>query len=154
LLEQGLKAPDFTLPDQFGKNHTLSDYHGKWVVLYFYPKDMTPGCTTEACQFRDEFPNFENLNTVILGISKDSVKRHAKFAAKYKLTFPLLSDTEGHVCEKYQVWKEKSLYGKSYMGIVRSTFLIDPAGKIARVYPKVKVKEHASELLNDIQILR
>ena len=153
MLEQGLKAPDFILTDQFGKKHTLSDYRGKWIVLYFYPKDMTPGCTIEACNFRDEFPSFQNFNTVILGISKDSVKRHAKFAEKYKLNFPVLSDTEGEVCEKYKVWKEKSLYGKSYMGIVRSTFLIDPAGKIARVYPKVKVKEHASELLNDLQTL-
>jgi peroxiredoxin Q/BCP len=153
MLEQGSKAPDFTLSDQFAKKHTLSDYHGKWVVLYFYPKDMTPGCTIEACNFRDEFPNFQNLNAVILGISKDSVKRHATFADKYKLTFPVLSDSEGDVCEKYQVWKKKSLYGKSFMGIVRSTYLIDPSGKIARVYPKVKVKEHAAELLHDLQAL-
>ena len=153
MIEQGLKAPDFTLPDQFGKNHTLSDYNGKWIVLYFYPKDLTPGCTIEACSFRDEFPNFEILNAVVLGISKDSVKKHADFAKKYNLTFPLLSDTEGDVCEKYHVWREKSLYGKSFMGIVRSTFLIDPSGKIARVYPKVKVKEHALELLNDLRNL-
>ena len=154
MLEQGLKAPDFTLSDQFDNNHTLSDYQGNWVILYFYPKDMTPGCTTEACNFRDNFPNFQKLNTAILGISKDNNKRHATFADKYKLPFSLLSDTEGEVCEKYDVWKKKSLYGKTFMGIVRSTFLIDPDGKIARVYSKVKVKEHASELLNDLQILR
>ena len=154
MLEQGSISPNFTLSDQFGNNHTLSDYHGRWVVIYFYPKDMTPGCTTEACNFRDGFPNFQKLNTIILGISKDNIKRHAKFADKYKLPFPLLSDSEGEVCEKYDVWKEKSLYGRTFMGIVRSTFLIDPKGKIARVYPKVKVKEHASELLNDLQDLR
>jgi peroxiredoxin Q/BCP len=153
MLEQGLKAPDFTLSDQFGKNHTLSKYLGKWVILYFYPKDMTPGCTTEACNFRDDYSNFQNLNTTILGISKDSINRHATFADKYRLPFSLLSDTDGKVCEKYDVWKEKSLYGKTFMGIVRSTFLIDPEGKIARVYPKVKVKEHALELLNDLKSL-
>lgn len=154
MLGQGLKAPDFTLSDQFDKNHSLSDFHGKWVVLYFYPKDMTPGCTIEACNFRNDFPNFQKLNTTILGISKDRVKRHAKFADKYKLPFLLLSDESGEVCEKYDVWKKKSLYGKTFMGIIRSTFLINPEGKIARVYPKVKVKEHAAELLNDLQILR
>ena len=154
MLEQGSKAPDFSLSDQFGKKHTLSDYRGKWVVLYFYPKDMTPGCTTEACNFRDDFQNFQNLNTTILGISKDSVKRHAKFVDKHKLPFPLLSDIDGKICDEYDVWKEKSLYGKTYMGIIRSTFLIDSDGKIARVYAKVKVKEHASELLNEIQNLR
>jgi peroxiredoxin Q/BCP len=126
---------------------------GQWVVLYFYPKDMTPGCTTEACNFRDGFSSFRNLNTIILGISKDSVKRHATFAEKYQLPFPLLSDTDGDVCDKYDVWKEKSLYGKTYMGIVRSTYLINPQGEIARVYFKVNVKEHVSEILNDLQVL-
>jgi len=153
MLEQGSKAPDFDLSDQFGKNHTLSDYQGKWVILYFYPKDMTPGCTTEACNFRDDYSNFRNLNTTILGISKDSIKKHSAFADKYQLPFSLLSDTDGKVCEKYGVWKEKSLYGKTFLGIVRSTYLIDPEGKIARIYSKVKVKEHASELLNDLKSL-
>lgn len=153
MLAQDSTAPNFTLSDQHGMDHTLSDYQGQWVVLYFYPKDMTPGCTTEACNFRDDFPNFQNQKAIILGISKDSVKRHATFAAKYKLQFPLLSDSEGEVCEKYDVWKEKSLYGKTFMGIVRSTFLIDPEGKIAKVYPKVKVKEHVFELLNDLKNL-
>lgn len=147
MLEQGSLAPDFTLPDQSGVNHSLSDFRGEWVVLYFYPKDLTPGCTTEACNFRDDFPDFQKLNTTILGVSKDSVKRHATFAQKYKLPFLLLSDESGEVCEKYKVWKEKSMYGKTYLGIVRSTYLIDPQGKIYRIYPKIKVKEHASELL-------
>jgi peroxiredoxin Q/BCP len=153
-LEQGSKAPDFTLPDQSGRSHSLSDFQGKWIVLYFYPKDMTPGCTTEACNFRDDFSTFENLDTIILGISKDSVKRHATFADKYDLPFLLLSDESGEVCEKYGVWKKKSLYGKTFMGIVRSTFIIDPGGKIVRIYPKVKVKEHASELIKDLQSLK
>jgi len=154
MLKQGSKAPDFFLPDQFGKSHSLSEFQGKWVVLYFYPKDMTPGCTTEACNFRDDFPDFQKLDTIILGISKDSVKRHTTFADKYKLPFILLSDESGEVCEKYDVWKKKSLYGKTFMGIVRSTFIIDPGGKIARVYPKVKVKDHAAELLHDLNILK
>lgn len=153
MLKQGLKAPLFTLSDQHGKKHSLSDYMGKWIILYFYPKDMTPGCTVEACNFRDEFPNFQNLNTIILGISKDSVERHAKFAEKYNLTFPLLSDADGKVCDTFGVWKEKSRYGRTFLGINRSTFLIDPQGKIARIYPKVNVKEHAAELLNDLQTL-
>ena len=153
MLEPGSSAPDFKLSDQFDNNHTLSDYKGKWVVLYFYPKDMTPGCTTEACNFRDDFPDFQKLEAIIFGVSKDSIKRHATFADKYKLPFSLLSDSEGKVCDLYNVWKEKSLYGKTFMGIVRTTFLIDPEGKIARIYPKVKVRGHASELLKDIQTL-
>jgi peroxiredoxin Q/BCP len=154
MLEQGSIAPDFTLPDQSGISHSLSDFRGQWVIVYFYPKDLTPGCTTEACNFRDDFPSFIKLNTTILGISKDSVKRHATFADKYKLPFLLLSDESGEVCEKYGVWKEKSMYGKSFLGIVRSSYLIDPQGKISRVYSKVKVKEHAAELLNDLQDLQ
>lgn len=153
MLEPGSNAPDFTLSDQFNNNHTLSDYKGKWVVLYFYPKDMTPGCTLEACNFRDDFPDFQKLDAIIFGVSKDSIKRHATFADKYKLPFSLLSDSEGKVCDIYNIWKEKSLYGKTFMGIVRTTFLIDPEGKIARIYPKVKVKGHAFELLKDIQTL-
>ena len=154
MLEQGSSAPDFTLPDQSGQNHSLSDFRDQWIIIYFYPKDLTPGCTTEACNFRDDFPNYQKLNTTILGISKDSVKQHAKFAEKYKLPFLLLSDESGEVCEKYGVWQEKSMYGKKYMGIVRSTYLVDPKGTIARVYPKVKVKEHATELLQDLQSLK
>ena len=151
MLEQGSMAPDFTLPDQEGKNHSLGDYSGNWVVLYFYPKDMTPGCITEACSFRDEFPNFKDLDAVILGVSKDSVKRHTKFSEKYRLPFALLSDVEGNVCESYDVWKTKKLYGRSFLGIIRSTYLINPDGKIAKIYPKVRVKEHAAELLQDLK---
>jgi peroxiredoxin Q/BCP len=154
MLEQGTLAPDFTLPDQSGENHSLSDFRGQWIVLYFYPKDLTPGCTTEACNFRDDFPEFQKLNTTILGVSKDSVKRHSTFAQKYKLPFLLLSDESGEVCEKYKVWKEKSMYGKTFLGIVRSTYLIDPQGKISRIYPKVKVKEHAAELLEALKEIK
>ena len=154
MLKEGTKAPGFSLPDQNDRVHNLDDYKGRWVVLYFYPKDMTPGCTTEACHFRDEFPAFDQLDAVILGISKDSVKRHAKFAEKYQLPFTLLSDEKTDVCERYGVFKEKSLYGRFFMGIVRSTFLIDPSGKIAKIYPKVKVKSHAAELLKDLNTLK
>jgi len=153
MLEQDIHATDFNHPDQDGKEHKLSDYRGQWVVLYFYPKDMTPGCTTQACTFRDEFPAFQKVNAVIIGVSKDSVKRHAKFAEKYQLPFLLLSDESGEICEQYDVWKEKSLYGKSYMGIMRSTYLINPQGFIAKIYPKVKVKEHAAEILRDLKVL-
>jgi len=154
MLEQGTMAPDFSLTDQEGNKHSLGDYRGKWVIIYFYPKDMTPGCTTEACNFRDDFPNFQTMDTVILGISKDSAMRHKKFAEKYQLPFLLLSDESGEVCEKYDVWKQKSLYGKSFMGIIRSTYLINPVGIITKVYPKVNVKLHAAELLNDLKDLR
>lgn len=148
MLTKGKPAPNFNLPDQSGKNHQLSDYHGKWVVLYFYPKDMTPGCTTEACNFRDEIAHFTRRETVILGVSKDSVARHLKFAEKYELPITLLSDQNGSTCEDYGVWQEKSLYGKKYMGIVRSTFIIDPTGNIAHVFANVKVNEHAAEILD------
>jgi peroxiredoxin Q/BCP len=154
MIEPGSVAPDFNLPDQHGHEQKLSDYKGKWIVLYFYPKDLTPGCTTEACNFRDDFSNFEKLDAVVLGVSKDSVKRHQKFSEKYELPFPLLSDEHGSVCENYGVWQEKSLYGKKYMGIARLTYLIDPDGKIAKVYPKVKPKDHAEELLNDLNGFR
>ena len=154
MLKEGMNAPDFSLPDQHGNEHALSDYRGHWVVLYFYPKDMTPGCTTEACAFRDEFPAFGKLDAVIIGISRDSVNRHAKFAEQYELPFILLSDQNSDVCNRYDVWKAKSLYGRSFLGIVRSTFLIDPSGKIAKIYPKVKVKEHAAELLQDLNTLK
>ena len=147
MLAPGKLAPDFNLPDQSGISHRLSEYRGKWVVLYFYPKDMTPGCTTEACNFRDEIALFTKRETVILGVSKDSVDRHEKFARKYDLPFILLSDKKGNTCEDYGVWQEKSLYGKKFMGIVRSTFIINPDGAIAQVFSKVNVKEHAAEIL-------
>ncbi len=154
MLTEGMNAPIFNLPDQNDKIHNLNDYKGKWVVLYFYPKDMTPGCTIEACNFRDSFASFKNLDVVILGVSKDGVDRHSKFSIKYELPFPLLSDANNTVCENYGVWREKSMYGKKYMGISRSTFIIDPNGKIAKFYPKVDVKKHASEIMADIDHLR
>ena len=151
MLTEGTIAPEFSLKDQDGNTHSLADFKGDWIVLYFYPKDMTPGCTTEACTFRDEFSQFRKLEVTILGISKDSVERHKKFADKYNLPFKLLSDENTDVCEKYGVWQKKKLYGKEFMGIVRSTYLINPDGIIARVYPKVDVKVHADQILEEIQ---
>lgn len=153
MIKQGNAAPDFSLPDQTGKQHRLSDYKGQWIILYFYPKDMTSGCTTEACAFRDEFPSFKDVNAVIFGISKDSVEQHEKFAGKYNLPFSLLSDENNTTCETYGVWVEKSMYGKKYMGIARTTYLIDPEGKIAKVYEKVNVNEHTNQILIDLKKL-
>jgi len=153
MMKEGLNAPDFALPDQNGAIHRLSDYKGKWVVLYFYPKDMTPGCTIEACNFRDDFYKFTKLGAIILGISKDSIKLHDKFVHKHDLSFTLLSDEQEQVAEAYGVWKEKSMYGRKYMGIERSTFLIDPHGKISQTYLKVNVKDHSQKILNDLRIL-
>jgi len=154
MLQSGSPAPDFSLKDQDNNEVSLSSLRGKWVVLYFYPKDMTPGCTTEACNFQEILPKFSSINAEIIGISKDSVKSHKKFAEKYKLAFTLLSDEGGQVCEAYGVWQEKSLYGKSYMGIVRSTFIIDPQGNIAVIYPKVSVKEHHLEVEQALRSLQ
>jgi len=151
MLKENNKAPQFTVPDQNGNNISLSDYKGKWVILYFYPKDMTPGCTTEACNFRDEYSVFQQKDIVVLGVSKDSIVRHKKFEEKHELPFPLLSDENGVICEGFGVWQEKSLYGKKYMGIVRSTFLIKPNGIIAKAYSKIKVKDHVEELKTDLQ---
>ncbi|MCO6474580.1 MAG: thioredoxin-dependent thiol peroxidase [Melioribacteraceae bacterium] len=153
MLKVGQKAPQFTLPNQDGNKISLKDYLGKVVVLYFYPKDMTSGCTKEACDFRDEFPNFKKLKAEVIGISKDSVKSHQKFIEKNNLPFTLLSDEEKKVLEKYDVWKEKSMYGKKYMGIERTTFLIDENGKIIKIYPKVKVNGHAENILKDLKEL-
>jgi peroxiredoxin Q/BCP len=147
MLELGKKAPNFKLKDQNGNVISLSDYKGKNVVLYFYPKDNTSGCTTEACNFRDELPKFGNLNAVILGVSPDSVESHKKFADKYKLPFTLLSDEKKEVLEKYEVWKEKSMYGKKYMGVVRTTYIIDGEGKIKKIFSKVKVPDHNKEVM-------
>ena len=141
-LTVGQPAPDFTLPTDGSGEITLSSLKGQKVVLYFYPKDDTPGCTKESCGFRDHKKDFESLGTQIIGISKCSVAKHDKFKAKYDLNFPLASDENGDVCEKYGVWKEKSMYGKKYMGIERSTFLIDENGNIAAVWNKVKVTGH------------
>lgn len=150
MIEVGKKAPDFTLPDDTGKNTALSQYKGKKVILYFYPKDMTSGCTQEACDFRDGFPKFKTGEAVILGVSKDSVAKYKKFKEKYNLPFQLLSDENGYVCEAYGVWKEKSMYGRKYIGIERSTFIIDEKGMIKKIYRKVKVKEHVEEVLSEL----
>ena len=151
--KQGTKAKNFTLPDQEGKLHTLKDYLGKWVVLYFYPKDDTPGCTVEACQFRDNLPKFKRSKAVVLGVSVDAVKKHAKFVTKYELPFTLLADEEKKVVELYGVWAKKKFMGREYMGILRTSFLINPEGKIAKVYEDVKPAEHALEVLKDIKEL-
>ena len=152
MLEEGKKAPDFTAMNQNGEKVKLSFFKNKKnVVLYFYPKDMTPGCTTEACDFRDNFKKFRD--TEILGVSIDSPERHQKFIEKQSLPFTLISDEDTKVAEKYGVWKEKSMYGKKFMGIVRSTFIIDKGGKIRKIYPKVKVKGHVEEVLGILKEL-
>lgn len=149
----GTKAKNFTLPDQEGVLHDLKNYLGKWAILYFYPKDDTPGCTVEACQFRDTFPKFKRSQAVVLGVSVDAVKKHAKFATKYELPFTLLSDEEKKVVELYGVWAKKKFMGREYMGILRTTFLINPVGKIAKIYENVKPSGHAEEVLKDINEL-
>ena len=151
-LTEDSKAPDFELPDQNGKIHKLSDYKGKWVLLYFYPKDDTPGCTKEACTIRDSFPKFGKLNITVLGISKDSVVSHKKFEQKYNLPFALLSDEQKEVINLYGVWGEKKFMGKTYQGIHRTSFLINPEGTIAKIYEKVKPETHAEEVLKDIKV--
>ena len=145
-VEEGKKAPDFTAPTDGAKTLKLSDLRGRPVVLYFYPKDDTPGCTTEACGFRDAAPDFKKLKAQIVGVSKDNVARHDKFKAKYGLNFPLVSDEDGKICGKYGTWIEKSLYGRKYMGIDRATFLIDKNGVVARIWRKVKVAGHVDEV--------
>jgi peroxiredoxin Q/BCP len=152
-LNVGDKAPEFTLPDQEGKSHTLSDYKGQWVLLYFYPKDDTPGCTKEACMIRDNFPAFKKLNAKVFGVSVDSVARHEKFAKKYELPFTLLADENKEVVNAYGVWAKKKFLGREYMGILRMSFLIDPKGKIAKIYENVKPALHAEEVLLDIKTL-
>ncbi len=148
--EVGKKVTNFKLQDQNGKTISLSDYKGKNVVLYFYPKDNTSGCTKEACNFRDEFPKFKDINAVILGVSPDSVESHKKFAEKYDLPFTLLSDEKKEVLKKYEVWQEKSMYGKKYMGVVRTTYIIDHEGKIKKIFNKVKVDGHNKEVIEAI----
>ena len=146
-LEAGDKAPDFTLPTDGNGSVTLSKLKGKQVVLYFYPKDDTSGCTAEACSFRDSLPRFKKMDATVIGVSRDSIAAHDKFKKKYALPFTLAADTEGKVTEKYGVWVEKSMYGRKYMGIERATFLIDPKGTIKQVWHKVKVSGHADEVL-------
>lgn len=147
MLNEGDFAPDFTTTDQNGNTVKLSDFTGKRVVLYFYPKDDTPGCTKEACSLRDSFDVFEEKGIKILGVSTDSEKSHQKFITKYDLPFDLLADTEKEIVESYGVWGEKNMYGKKYFGINRTTFLIDKEGKIVKIFKKVKVDEHADEVL-------
>ncbi len=143
----GQPAPEFELPDQQGKFHKLSDYQGKPLVIYFYPKDDTPGCTKEACAFRDATKEYERLGAQVLGVSPDSSASHQKFVDKYELPFPLLADTERAMCEAYGVWQEKNMYGKKSMGVVRSTFVIAPDGKIRKIFARVKVEGHSDQVL-------
>ncbi len=143
----GQKAPAIKLPDQADKQHQLKDYKGKWIVLYFYPKDDTSGCTKQACGFRDHLSQLGKQDAVVLGVSPDSSASHEKFAAKFGLPFTLLADTEKAVCTAYGVWQQKSMYGRKYMGVVRTTFLVDPSGKIAHRWDKVKPADHAQEVL-------
>ena len=150
MLEVGKKAPNFTLPDQNGEMHSLKDYLGKKVILYFYPKDNTGGCTKQACNFRDNYPQIMEKGAVVLGISKDSVKSHKKFEENNSLPFTLLSDEDTKVIQAYDVWVEKSMYGRKYMGIERSTYLIDEKGKIIKTFQKVKPADNAKEMLKSL----
>lgn len=150
MLETGTKAPDFSLPDQGGVIHSLSRYRGKKVILYFYPRDNTPGCTKQACGFRDLYPQFTEKGAVVLGVSKDSVASHKKFQEKYQLSFPILSDTELQVIQAYDVWKEKKLYGKVSMGVVRTTYLIDENGIISKAFGKVKAAQNPEQMLEEL----
>jgi peroxiredoxin Q/BCP len=147
------QAPDFSLPDQEGKKHSLTDYRGKWVLLYFYPKDDTPGCTIEACTLRDQFKDFTRIGAVVLGVSTDSVASHKKFASAYELPFTLLADENKEVVGRYGVFGEKKFMGKTYMGTSRTSFLIDPSGNIVKVYEKVKSDAHATEVIADLKML-
>lgn len=150
MLEVGVKAPDFTLPDQNGDLHSLSEYKGKKIILYFYPKDNTPGCTKQACGFAERYPQFIEKGAVVLGISKDSVASHKKFEEKYGLPFTILSDPELKVIQAYDVWKEKMNYGKISMGVVRTTYLIDEEGKIAKAFDKVKAADNPEQMLGEL----
>jgi thioredoxin-dependent peroxiredoxin len=148
----GQPAPTFTAPDRDGKNITLQDFQGRWLVFYFYPKDNTPGCTTQAIEFTAKLPEFTALDTQVVGISPDSIVSHGKFIDKQKLEIILLSDPEHQIAESYDVWQLKKFMGKEYMGIVRSTFLIDPSGKIAKIWSSVKVKNHADAVLQEVRL--
>ena len=150
MLEVGVKAPDFTLPDQNGDLHSLSEYKGKKIILYFYPKDNTPGCTKQACGFAERYPQFIEKGAVVLGISKDSVASHKKFEEKYGLPFTILSDPELKVIQAYDVWQEKKNYGKTYMGVVRTTYLIDEEGKIVKAFDKVKAADNPEQMLGEL----
>jgi peroxiredoxin Q/BCP len=149
-----MEIKDFKLPDQDGRLHSLSQYKGKWIVLYFYPKDDTPGCTKEACNFRDSIQELKNLDVVILGVSKDSVSSHKKFAEKYHLNFPILSDESKEVIKSYKAWGKKRILGHDFEGTLRMTYLINPDGKVRKVYKNVNPSIHAGEILKDFQILK
>jgi peroxiredoxin Q/BCP len=150
MIQENQIAPDFALPNENGKIISLNDFKGKFVVLYFYPKDMTPGCTQEACDFRDQWNLFQKLKVPILGISADPIERHQIFHHKYELPFHLLADPEKKVLKDYGVWQKKILYGRSFMGIVRTTVIIDPSRKIKKIFSKVKVKGHVHDVLNSL----
>ena len=151
MLNEGDKAPSFNMPTNKGENVSLSKLKGEKIVLYFYPRDDTPGCTKEACGFRDDLSKYKRAGAVVIGVSRDSVESHEKFVKKFDLNFMLASDKEGDVCEKYDAWRMKNLYGKEYMGIGRSTFLIDTKGKINKIWPKVKVDGHVDEVLKAVK---
>ncbi len=153
-LEIGTKAPDFTADIENGEKLTLSDYKGKWVVLYFYPKDNTSGCTKEACEFKDNMERITSMGAEVIGVSKDSVKSHNNFINKFELNFHLVADPEKVVCELYDIMGEKKMYGKTYMGIIRSTYIIDPEGKIREVYSKVKVAGHVDAVIEKLEELQ
>jgi peroxiredoxin Q/BCP len=150
VLQEGTKAPGFELKDSDGNTHTLSDYSGKSVVLYFYPKDDTPGCTKEACSFRDSYADFKEAGVTIIGISPDKVESHKKFKDKYSLPFTLLADPDHQVCEAYGVWGLKKSYGREYEGVYRTTFVIGPEGQIQRVFENVKPSDHSQEVLREL----
>ncbi len=152
-LKIGDRAPEFSLSDQEGSKRNLRDYRSQWLLLYFYPKDDTSGCTKEACAVRDNFPDFQMLKLQVLGISGDSIESHKKFAAKYRLPFPLLSDEKKETVTRYGVWGKKKFMGRQYMGIFRTSFLIDPQGKIAKIYLNVKPESHIQEVLEDLKEL-
>ncbi len=154
MIEVGKKAPDFCLPNQDDVEICLRDLKGKWIVLYFYPRDNTPGCTTEACDFTEAAPDFSELDAVILGVSADSTKKHRNFIEKKNLGITLLSDESTEMMQKYGVWQLKKNYGKEYMGIVRSTFIIDPKGVVQAVFEKVRVKEHVAKVKEKLQALQ
>lgn len=151
MLEIGTKAPSFSLPDQNGDIHTLEQYKGKKVILYFYPRDNTPGCTKQACNFAELYPQFQQKDAIIIGISKDSVKSHKRFEEKYNLPFTLLSDEAIEVIQAYDVWKEKKLYGKVSMGVVRTTYLINEDGIIIKAFTKVKAADNPQQMLNELE---
>jgi len=150
VLEKGIKAPNFELEDSEGTVHKLSDYQGETIVVYFYPKDDTPGCTKEACSFRDSYKDFKDAGVTIIGISPDKVESHKKFKDKYALPFTLLADSDHEVCESYGVWGLKKSFGREYEGVYRTTFIIDPEGQVQRVFENVKPSDHSQEVLSEL----